>query len=49
MGGHNRYGVVSAVSISPPELPIIEEARNDTHISTTRVRLYQHKKNETVH
>jgi len=26
--------------IDPPELPIIDEARNDTHISATRVRLY---------
>jgi len=26
--------------INPPELPIIDEARNDTHTSTTKVRLY---------
>jgi len=38
--GQNRYGLVWAVMINPPELPIIDEARNDTHIQTTRVRLY---------
>jgi len=26
--------------INPLELPIVDEARNETHISTTRVRLY---------
>jgi len=25
---------------NPPELPMIDEVRNDTHISTTKLRLY---------
>jgi len=29
---------------NPPELPINDEARNETHIASTGVRLYQHKK-----
>jgi len=30
--------------INPSELPIIHEVRNNTHISTIKVRLYLHKK-----
>jgi len=28
--GQNRYGIVWALMINPPELPIIDEARNDS-------------------
>jgi len=38
--GQNRFGLVRAVTINPPELPIIDEARNDAHIASTGVRLY---------
>ena len=38
--GKNRYGLVWAVMINLPELPIIEDARNDAHIASTGVRLY---------
>jgi len=36
----NRCGLVWAVMINPPELPINDETRNDAHISSTSVRLY---------
>jgi len=36
----NRYGLVWAVTINPPKLPINDKARNDTHIASTGVRLY---------
>jgi len=38
--GHNRYGLVCAVMINPPELPINDEAQNETHIASTGVRRY---------
>jgi len=40
----NRCGLVWAVMINPPELPIEDEARNEAHIASTGVRLYLHKK-----
>jgi len=40
----NRYRLVWAVMINPPELPIKDEARNEAHIASTGVRLYLHKK-----
>jgi len=36
----NRYGLVWAIIISPPELPINDEARNEAFIASTGVRLY---------
>ena len=30
--------------INPPELPTDDEARNETHIASTGVQLYYHKK-----
>jgi len=36
----NRYGLVWAIKISPPELPINDEALNEAHIARTGVRLY---------
>jgi len=40
--GQNRYGLVSAVTMNPPELPITvnDEVRNDEPIATTGVKLY---------
>jgi len=32
--------------INPPELPIDDEARNEAHIASIGVRLYEHKKTE---
>ena len=39
-GQKKRYGLVWAVVINPPELPINDEARNDAHIASTGVQLY---------
>ena len=39
--GQNRYGLVWAVMINPPELPINDEARNYAHIASTGVRLHK--------
>jgi len=39
-GGQNRYGLVCAAVINPPELPIYDEARNEAHIASTGVRRY---------
>jgi len=39
LGGQNRYGLVLAVMINPPELPN-DEAQNDAHRASTDVRLY---------
>jgi len=36
---NNRYGVVCAITINPPELPIDDEARNVAHMASTGVRL----------
>jgi len=36
----NRYGLVCAIMINPPELPIDDEAGNEAHIASTGVRLY---------
>jgi len=36
----NRYGLVSAIMINPPELPSDDEARHEAHIASTGVRLY---------
>jgi len=38
--GKNRYGLVWAVMINPPELPINDYARNDANITSTGVKLY---------
>ena len=38
--GQNRYELVCAVMINPPELPIYDEARNEAHIASTGVRRY---------
>ena len=35
-----KYGLVWAVMIDPPELPINDIARNDAHIARTSVQLY---------
>jgi len=35
----NRYGLVWAVGINPPELPVNDEARNDAHITSTGAQL----------
>jgi len=40
LGGQNKYGVVCAVMINPPELPIKDEARNEGHIASAGVRRY---------
>jgi len=40
LGGQNRYGLVCAVMINPPELRINDEARNEVHIASTGVRQY---------
>jgi len=40
LGGQNRYGLVCAVMINPPELKINDEARNEAHIASTGVRRY---------
>jgi len=40
LGGQNRYGLVCAVMINPPELPIIDEAPNESHIASRGVRRY---------
>jgi len=37
-GGQNRYGLVSAFMINPPELPINDQARNDAHIAVWRTK-----------
>jgi len=34
------YGLVWAVMINSPELPINDEARNEAHVASTDVRLY---------
>jgi len=39
-----RHGLVWAVTINPPEMPINDEARNEAHIASTGARLYYHKK-----
>jgi len=39
-GGQKRYGLLCAVTINTPELPINDEARNEAHIASTRVRRY---------
>jgi len=36
--GQNRYALVCAVMINPPELPINDEARNEAHIASKGVR-----------
>jgi len=41
VGEQNRYGLVWAVVINPSGLPINDESRNDAHIASTGVRLYQ--------
>jgi len=41
LGGQNRYALVWAIMINLPELPINDNARNDTYIASTGVRLYQ--------
>jgi len=38
--GQNRYGLVCAVMINPPELPINDETRNESHIASTGVGRY---------
>jgi len=38
--GKNRYGFDWAVMINLPEQPLIDKARNDTHIASTGVRLH---------
>jgi len=43
-GRKNRYGLVCAVMINPAELRFNDQARNEAHIASTGVRLYQHKK-----
>jgi len=40
LGEQNRYGLVCAIIIELPELPINDEARNEAHIASTGVRLY---------
>jgi len=37
-GGQNRYGLVCAVMINSPELPINDEARNEERIASAGVR-----------
>jgi len=39
-GGQNRHGLVYTVMINPLQLPINDEARNETHIASTGVRRY---------
>jgi len=39
--GPNRYRLVWAVIINPPEPPIIDEARNGAHIASTGMQMYQ--------
>ena len=36
----NRYSLVWAIMINPPELPVDDEARNEAHIASTGVWLY---------
>jgi len=38
--GQNRYGLVWAVTINPPELPTNDEDWNDAHIASTGMRLH---------
>jgi len=38
--GKDRYGLVRAVMINPPELPINGKARNEAHIASAGVRLH---------
>jgi len=38
--GQNRYGLVRAVMINPPKLPINDETRNEARIASTCVRRY---------
>jgi len=40
LGGQNRNGLVCAIMICPPELPINDEGRNEAHIASTGVRRY---------
>ena len=42
--GNKRYGPVWGVMINPLEMPINDEARNEAHIVSTGVWLYQYKK-----
>jgi len=42
-GGQNRYGLVRAVMINPPELPINDEARNEAHIASICVTVLTQK------
>ena len=44
LGEENRYGLVCAVVINPPELPTDDDARNEAHVARTGVRWFQHKK-----
>ena len=39
-GGQNRYGLLCAVMFNAPELPIDDEARNETRIASSGVRRY---------
>jgi len=36
----NRYGLVWAITINPPELPIDDDARDETRIASTGVRVH---------
>jgi len=51
--GEARQCTPVATGLNPPELPISDEARNDAHIASTRVKLHQRtprvatSKNET--
>ena len=40
LGEQYWYGLVCAVMINPPELPINDEARNEADIASTGVRRY---------
>jgi len=38
--GKKRYGLVRAVMINLPEMPINDDARNEAHLASTGVRVY---------
>ena len=45
--GQNRYRIVWTLMINPPELPIIDEARNDTPYFNHKSATVLAQKNET--
>jgi len=45
--GQNRYKIVWTLMINPPELPIIDEARNDTPYFNHKSATVLAQKNET--